>query len=142
SGAFEGLGLGGDTAPAAGGGVSVRTCFAEPLLALANRWSARGGKTAPAGLVLDGARLRWWSLAAGSAAPGRYLLGLGAQDEQVWGPVGAALAGAGLPATFLGPRADGPAYRLTGQRRLERLRELVGEPPDGVPASGWPGDDR
>ena len=34
--------------------------------------------------------------------------------------------------------ADGPAYRIVGQRRLARLRELVGEPPPDVPAEAWP----
>jgi hypothetical protein len=62
---------------------------------------------------------------------------LGPQDELVWPAVGAALVRAGLPAAQIGPRADGPAYRLIGQRRLARLRELVGERPAGVPEEAW-----
>jgi hypothetical protein len=63
---------------------------------------------------------------------------LGAHDELVWPAVGAALAGAGVPGVLLGPRADGPAFRFVGSRRLARLRELVGDPPVGVPEAAWP----
>ena len=45
----------------------------------------------------------------------------------------------GLPATLLGPRAGGPAYRIVGRRRLGRLVELVGDPPVEAPAGAWPG---
>ena len=121
------------------GGVTVRTPFDERLAPLADRWSGGGSKRAPGDLALDGARLRWWALAAGHVAPAGYVLGLGAQDEAVWGPVGGAVAAAGLPATFLGPRADGPAYRITGARRVARLRELVGDPPETAAADAWPG---
>src|SRR4051812_45018766 len=67
-----------------------------------------------------------------------YTLALGASDEPAWGAVGAALAAAGIPGVLVGPRADGPAYRIVGQRRLGRLRELVGGPPEGVPPQAWP----
>jgi len=92
----------------------------------------------PPGWSLDGGRLRWWCLAAGTAAPGMYTLALGASDEPAWGAVGAALAGAGITGVLVGPRADGPAYRIVGQRRLARLRELVGGAPPGVPEDAWP----
>ena len=80
---------------------------------------------------------------------------------------GAALAAVGLPAVLVGPRAGerrtppaeealdvespglpvpvqapkvitGPAYRITGRRRLARLAELVGERPPAAPADAWP----
>jgi hypothetical protein len=99
-------------------------------------------KVPPAGWVLDGGRLRWWCLSAGSGpevgAPSMYTLALGASDEPAWGAVGAALAAAGIAGVLVGPRADGPAYRIVGQRRLARLRELVGDAPDGVPDEAWP----
>lgn len=42
----------------------------------------------------------------------------------------------GLPP---GPaRISGPAYRITGRRRLARLAELVGECPPAAPADAWP----
>ncbi|MCF7551629.1 hypothetical protein [Pseudonocardia sp. WMMC193] len=35
-------------------------------------------------------------------------------------------------------RAAGPALRITGARRMHRLVELVGPPPEGVDAAEWP----
>lgn len=123
-----------------GTATAVRTEFSAALLPLAERWHRGALKLAPAGFGLDGPRLRWWCLAAGRADPIGYVLGLGANDEQVWSAAGAALAAAGVPGTFVGPRADGPGYRLVGQRRLGRLRELVGDPPEAAPVGSWPGD--
>lgn len=136
--ALDALGLEGGVAEAhEEGGTAVRTPFDESLVGLANRWSGGGSKRAPHDLALDGPRLRWWALAAGRRDAQGYLLLLGPHDEAVWPAVGAALVRAGLPAAQIGPRADGPAYRVTGQRRLARLRELVGDPPPGVPADAW-----
>lgn len=137
--ALDALGLEGGTADAhEEGGTVVRTPFSPGLAPLATRWSGAGSKRAPADLALDGPRLRWWAIAAGHGDPMGYLLRLGEQDEPVWPAVGAALVRAGLAAAQVGPRADGPAYRITGQRRLTRLRELVGERPEGVPDDAWP----
>lgn len=133
------LGLDGDVVAAhEEGGTAVRTPFDQRLVHLATRWSGGGTKRAPNDLALDGPRLRWWALAAGHDDPQGYVLLLGQQDEAVWPAVGAALVRAGLPAAQLGPRADGPAYRINGQRRLNRLRELVGDRPPGVPDGYWP----
>lgn len=132
------LGLDGGVADAhEEGGTAVRTPFDPRLAPLAERWSGGGSKRAPANLTLDGPRLRWWALAAGHNDALGYSLLLGPQDEAVWPAVGAALVRAGLSAAQIGPRADGPAYRVTGQRRLARLRELIGERPEGVPADAW-----
>ncbi len=131
-------GLAADMAPAPSGESSIRTAFDPALLLLAEQWAGGGAKRAPHGLVLDGPRLRFWALAAGTPHVAGYLLALGRGDQPVWPAVGSALAAAGLTGVFVGPRADGPAYRITGARRLERLRELVGEPPDGVPHEYWP----
>jgi hypothetical protein len=46
-------------------------------------------------------------------------------------------AGAGTEAGH-GRGTDGPAYRVTGRRRLARLAELVGEPPPGAESADWP----
>ncbi|WP_345415015.1 hypothetical protein [Pseudonocardia xishanensis] len=35
-------------------------------------------------------------------------------------------------------RRAGPALRITGVRRMQRLVELVGPPPEGVDPAGWP----
>jgi hypothetical protein len=136
--ALDALGLDGGTADAhEEGGTAVRTPFDARLATLAERWSGGGAKRAPADLGLDGPRLRWWALAAGHGSLAGYVLLLGPQDEHVWPGVGAALVRAGLTAGQIGPRAEGPAYRITGQRRLARLRELIGERPDGVPEEAW-----
>lgn len=130
------------TAVDLGGGparTSVRTDFEARLGPLAARWSGRAGKVVPADLVLDEARLRLWCLAAGSPrGGGGWWLALGPHDPDSWAPVGAALAAAGLTAALVGPRVSGPAYRLTGVRRLGRLAELVGPVPAGCPPGGWP----
>jgi hypothetical protein len=121
------------------GHVAFRTAYSAALAPLGTAWLRGAVKYPPAGFALDGRRLRLWSIAAGSP-DGTYgfVLRLGASDEPVWGPIGAALAGVGLPATLLGPRAGGPAYRIVGRRRLARLAELVGDAPAGAPAAGWP----
>ena len=133
-----GLGIDGETEPAEPGSVTVRTPWLVGLREMADRWTRGAVKVPPPGWALDGGRLRWWCLAAGLASPGMYTLALGASDEPAWSAVGAALATAGIAGVLVGPRADGPAYRIVGQRRLARLSELVGPPPPGVPAEGWP----
>jgi hypothetical protein len=124
------------------GGTTVRTPWLPELRVIADAWTLGAVKVPPHGWALDGARLRWWCLAEGSAAGvpsgAMYTLALGPNDEPAWLAVGAALAAAGIAGVLVGPRADGPAYRIVGQRRLARLRELVGEPPPGVPVEGWP----
>jgi hypothetical protein len=133
----ETLGLEAETGPAEVG-ITVRTPWLADLLPLADAWSRGAVKVPPVGWVLDGPRLRWWCLADGVAAAGVYTLHLGASDQQSWLAVGSALAIAGVPGLLVGPRADGPAYRIVGRRRLGRLVELVGDPPAGVPSTAWP----
>jgi hypothetical protein len=136
------LGLEAELVPGSEGRTAVRTPFVAALLPVALRWTSGAVKLPPPGLQLDGPRLRWWALAAGRGDPAGkgagYALGLGASDEQAWPAVGGALAAAGVPGTFVGPRGEGPAYRIVGRRRLARLRELVGEPVTGVPTECWP----
>jgi hypothetical protein len=132
--------------PARPDAVSVRTRFDSRLVPLADRWTRGATLVAPAPLRLDGSRLWWWAVAAGSPDPagegGGFRLRLAPSAPQRWPAVGAALAESGLPGIFLGPRADGPAYRLVGARRLSRLADLVGLPPTGAPASEWPSPSR
>jgi hypothetical protein len=134
------LGLDGDVRPTLrGDGISVRTPFDPRLLPLARRWTRGAHVAPPPDLVLDGGRLRWWLIAAGMPDPLGWLMKLN-PTEAVWAPAGSALAGAGVCGAFLGPRGDGPAYRLTGKRRLARLRELIGDPPASAPVEAWPSE--
>ncbi|WP_405114389.1 hypothetical protein OG559_09480 [Micromonospora sp. NBC_01405] len=95
-------------------------------------------KRPPAGFHLNGRRLRLWVAAAGKSDPPGFLLRLGVDDEACREPVGAALAAVGLPAALLDAEAGGPAYRITGRRRLARLADLIGDPPSTAPPLAWP----
>jgi hypothetical protein len=136
--AFAERGLGGSRTSTVEGHGAVRTDFCAVLLPIARAWARGAVKAPPAGFVLDGARLRLWLLAAGRTDDHGYVLPLGEADLASWEAVGAALAGVGLAATLIGPRAGGPAYRVTGRRRLIRLAELVGDPPPGAGSRDWP----
>jgi hypothetical protein len=141
---------------------TVRTAYTTRLLGLARSWQAG----APPGLHLNGQALRLWVAAAGQPAqPDGYLLALGPAGEPSWSAVGAALSAAGLAAALVVPGAPGRArdeavpgaggevragagpgaaaarsagYRITGRRRLARLAELVGDPPETAPPDRWP----
>ncbi|MGI9093289.1 MAG: hypothetical protein ACR2FF_07595 [Mycobacteriales bacterium] len=117
--------------------VSVRTEFSDRLLAVAARWTGGAVKRPPADLVLDGPRLRLWAIASGAATPKGYLLRLPASTSADWSPCGSALSRSGVTGAYVGVRAGGPAYRVSGRRQLTRLRELVGDPPPGT-AGDWP----
>lgn len=118
--------------------LGVRTAYAASLAPIGESWLRGAVKHPPPDFHLTGPRLRLWAVAAGTSDPLGFVLRLGASDEACWEPVGAALAAVGLPATLLGPRAGGPAYRISGRRRLARLAELVGERPVVTPAEQWP----
>jgi hypothetical protein len=136
--AFAVRGLGGSRTVTVEGHGAVRTDFRPELLPLARGWARGAVKAPPAGFALDGPRLRLWTVAAGRTDEHGYVLPLGEADLTSWEAVGAALAGAGLAATLIGPRGGGPAYRITGRRRLLRLAELVGDPPEGADRAHWP----
>jgi hypothetical protein len=136
--AYQERDLPGDVVPTPDGLVSVRTPFSRLLHSLAEQWVHGAVKSVPPRHNLDGPQLRLWVVSAGRAEAQGFLLRLGPHDEAVWERAGAALAAVGLPATFLGPRADGPAYRVVGRRRIARLAEYVGEPPTGASDDGWP----
>ena len=97
----------------------------------------RRGEVRAAWPVLDGARLRLWAVGAGRRDEHGYLLRLSPHDPPVWDAAGAALARSASPAPS-SARAGGPAYRVTGRRRLIRLGEYVGERPAAVAAEDWP----
>jgi hypothetical protein len=123
------------------GSLRVLTAYSTALAEVGARWLRGTVKTVPKKFVLDGQRLRLWTAASG-APDGRraYALRLGPGDgDPIWRSVGSALASVGLPSLFLGQQAGGPAYRIVGRRRLDRLVELVGEAPSAAPPGHWPG---
>lgn len=133
----EAFGFSADVSPAEAG-TAVGTPWLRELRPLADAWTRGAVKHPPGGWVLDGPRLRWWCLASGRLVGGMYIFALGPNDESAWLAIGSALAVAGVPGALVGPRADGPAYRIVGRRRLVRLLELVGDRPAGVPEPAWP----
>jgi hypothetical protein len=117
------------------GATAVRTAFRRDLADLARMWTRGAVKTVPAGMLLDGAVLRVWLLAAGrwDGRGAELLLDPHAPDTHL--PLVAAATRAGVsPARTVRP----PALRITGARRLRRLVELVGPPPGGVAPEEWP----
>ncbi|WP_444949651.1 hypothetical protein [Micromonospora ureilytica] len=132
-------GLAASWQPTEGQRHAVRTSYTRVLKPLAAAWLHGTAKRPPAAFHLTGRRLRLWLAAAGSPEPPDcFLLRLGADDQACWEPIGVALAAAGLAGTLLGPAEGGPAYRITGRRRLARLAELVGGTPLATPPQAWP----
>lgn len=119
-------------------GSAVGTPWLAALRAVADGWTRGAVKHPPEHWSLDGPRLRWWCLASGRLSGAMYILALGPSDDHAWLGIGSALAAVGVPGALVGPRADGPAYRIVGRRRLGRLLELVGDRPPGVPVDAWP----
>jgi hypothetical protein len=109
------------------------------LRQIAGEWTRGAVKTVPP-LWLPGPReLRAWILAAGSPDADRYLLGLDPHAPDTHSPLASALMRVGIAPTLIGTRGARPALRISGRRRLSRLVENVGEPPD-VPEAlpFWP----
>lgn len=117
----------------------VRTALDGRLRAMAAMWTRGAVKTVPP-LWLPGPReLRAWTLAAGSPEADRYLLGLDPHAPDTHSPLASALMRVGIAPTLIGTRGARPALRVSGRRRLSRLVENVGEPPDSVEAkASWP----
>lgn len=121
--------------------IAVRTAYSAMLAPLATAWLDDPGKAPPRGFGLDGRRLRLWVVAAGAPDELGFVLPLGVPDEPAWSVIGAALAAIGVPPVLLSPNAGGPAYRISGRKRLSRLAELVGDAPPGTPSGAWPSRD-
>jgi hypothetical protein len=117
----------------------VRTTVVADLRPIAIEWTRGAVKTVPP-LWLPGPReLRAWILAAGVPEADRYLLGLDPHAPDTHSPLASALMRVGMAPTLIGTRGARPALRISGRRRLSRLVENVGEPPeiaDALPF--WP----
>lgn len=117
----------------------VRTAIDPRLLGIAAEWTRGAVKTVPNQWLPGPRELRAWTLAAGSPEADRYLLGLDPHAPDTHSPLASALMRVGIAPTLIGTRGARPALRISGRRRLLRLVENVGEPPDGVEAlAAWP----
>jgi hypothetical protein len=120
--------------------IAVRTAYSAALVPLVRAWADAGPVRPPRGLTIDGGILRLWVEVAGRRDGAGYSLPLAVADEVGWEVIGAALAGLGLAGQLVSPRArGGPSYRIVGKRRLDRLVEMVGDPPKQAPTDFWPG---
>jgi hypothetical protein len=121
------------------GSPSLRTAFRRDLVELAGQWARGAVKAIPEDFHLDGALLRMWVLASGSAdRRSGYLLGLDPHAPQTHVPLATAVTRLGMPVLRLGPRGAGPALRISGVRARRRLAELVGPAPAPAVMCFWP----
>lgn len=129
-------GLIAEVVPSDEGTLIARTAVCHELDALHRRWSSGAVKAMPGGWVPSPRALRLWTVAAGEREGERYLLGLDAHAPESHAPLATALMRVGIAPTLVGTRGQHPALRIAGKRRLARLAEYVGQPPDG--ADDWP----
>jgi hypothetical protein len=131
------------------GGLGVRTGFCTALEPHASAWTRGADEGPPPGFVLTAAGLRLWAIAAGRRDEAGYLLptsptgyariGGGtptAPNDPVHRAGGAQLARLGVAAVSIAQRG-GPGWRVTSLKRIRRLAELVGVPPQGA-GDNWP----
>jgi hypothetical protein len=117
----------------------VRTSVDPRLLVIAGDWTRGAVKTVPSRWLPGPRELRAWTLAAGTPEADRYLLGLDPHAPDTHSPLASAMMRVGIAPTLIGTRGSRPALRISGRRRLSRLVENVGEPPDDAEAlSQWP----
>lgn len=121
------------------GHVGVRTPYSTRLAPLAVAWLQESVKLPPPGFGLNGRRLRLWMAAAGEREGNEVTLRIGGCEDGVPVRLQRALAAIGLPSEVVdGPLGSGPALRVSGRRRLNRLAEVVGEAPLQAPEGAWP----
>ncbi|MBT0567122.1 hypothetical protein [Williamsia sp. CHRR-6] len=113
------------------GSPMARTETSKQLDAFARSWIKGAVKTMPADWVPSPRALRIWAIAAGRREEDRYLLGLDPHAPDTHAPLATALMRAGIAPTLVGTRGPHPALRIAGRRRMNRLMESIGAPPDG-----------
>ena len=117
----------------------VRTAVDVRLVGIAAAWTRGAVKTVPQSWLPGPRELRAWTLAAGAPEADHYLLGLDPHAPDTHSPLASALMRIGIAPTLIGTRGARPALRISGRRRLLRLVETVGDPPDGDQAvAAWP----
>jgi hypothetical protein len=120
-------------------GYAARTAFDAALIPHASRWTRGSRQGLPADFTLTAGSLRLWAIAAGRPDEAGFLLATPGADEAMHRSAGAQLSRLGVAAISLTRRGarDARGWRVTSARRLRRLVELLGPPPDGGSAS-WP----
>jgi hypothetical protein len=121
-------------------GFGVRTGFHRVLLDQAARWTRGANEGLPAAFTLSAGGLRLWAIAAGRRDDVGYLLATAEADDPIHRAAGAQLSRLGVAAVSLAQRG-GPGWRITSDRRLRRLVELLGPAPHGA-AAHWPSTTR
>ena len=117
----------------------VRTAVDASLRPIAVEWTRGAVKTVPPVWLPGPRELRAWILAAGIPDADRYLLGLDPHAPDTHSPLASALMRVGIAPTLIGTRGARPALRISGRRRLSRLVENVGDPPEVAEALPfWP----
>jgi len=113
----------------------VRTDVSPLLTRLALNWTRGAVKSVPTSFVPTSRALRMWAYATGRAdGSDRFFFGLDPHAPQTHDPLARSLMRAGMAATLVGARGSAPGLRITGRRRLSKLLDAIGEPPE---ASGW-----
>jgi len=116
----------------------LRTERRIELLPVARAFTRGAVKSIPENLQVTPGLLWCWAVAAGRADGTGYLLGMDPHAPDTHDPLLEACARAGLAGAMIGIRGGGPGVRIVGHRRLERLVEILGEPPAGAPAAAFP----
>ena len=119
---------------AAEAGFGVRTGFHRSLNPRASAWSRGANANPPADFSLTAGGLRLWAIAAGRRDDVGYLLTTALPDDVIHIAGGAQLSRLGLAAVSLAGRG-GPGWRITSAKRVRRLGELLGAPPEGGEAA-------
>ena len=119
--------------------LSVHPAVTPLLRPIAAGWTRGAVKTVPPRWLPGPRELRAWTLAAGTPDADRYLLGLDPHAPDTHSPLASALMRVGIAPTLTGTRGARPALRISGRRRLSRLVENVGDPPEVAEALlFWP----
>lgn len=122
-------------------GFEVTTPPSPDLASLAREWWSEGVKSVPYQWVPSPTAQRAWFLAAGrrEVDGAQYVLGLDPAAPHTHTRLVEALMRAGIAPTLIVTHSGEPALRIAGHRRLVRLVEHVGAPPDDPEAREiWP----
>ncbi len=136
---LEAIGFAVEIARSEEGSPVVRTMPTPLLDDLRVQWSVGAVKAVPAGWTPTARALRLWAIASGRSDGDKYLLGLDPHAPQTHPALATALMRVGVAPILTGARGGEPALRIAGRRRVTRLVEMVGAPPEEPGAAPfWP----